>query len=357
MGRLTALGGGIIRREIHGDLFSEIISIENLLTAWQKFSYGKKKKKDVAEFEFSLENNLFTLYEELNRKIYAHQPYESFFIQDPKLRHIHKASVRDRVLHQAVYRVLYPIFDKRFIFDSYSSRLEKGTHAAVKRLKSFAKKAGGNNKISIFALECDVRKFFDSIDQNILLKLLGSRINDVDLLWLLEKIIKSFEKEKNRGLPLGNVTSQLFANVYLNELDQFIKHELKAKYYLRYCDDLVILSESECWLKKQIEPIQKFLHEKLKLELHPDKVFIRKLSQGIDFLGYVILPHHTVLRTKTKRRIFSKVRQKKLELEAGRISRESFEQSLQSYLGILKHCKGGKIEKKIREIISPLLRR
>jgi len=348
-GQVNSVGGGLSGR-VHGNLFSKIIGIGNLFAAWREFSRSKKKKKDIAQLEFNLEENLFTLHEELSRKIYTHQPYESFYICDPKLRHIHKASVRDRVLHQAVFRTLYPIFNKQFIFDSYSSRLSKGTHAAVKRLEAFAVKAGQNNRKNIFALKCDVSKFFDSIDQNILLKLLIKKVDDVGTIWLLEKIIRSFKKGLGRGLPLGNVTSQLFKNVYLNELDQFVKHELKAKYYIRYCDDFLILSGNKNWLVKQIKPIRIFLHKELKLELHPNKVFIRKLRQGIDFLGYVVLPYYTVLRTKTKKRIFKKIRQRKLEFETGKISKGSFEQSLQSYLGILRHCEGYKIREKINKL-------
>jgi len=226
--------------------------------------------------------------------------------------------------------------------------LGKGTHIAVKRLAIFTRKISQNGRKNIFALKCDVKKFFDSINQDVLIGLLERKIGDPDVIWLLKIIISSFEK----SLPLGNVTSQLFANVYLNELDQFMKHELKARYYLRYCDDFVILSENKEWLEEQIEPINRFLYRELKLELHPGKVFIRKFRQGIDFLGYVVLPHYTVLRTKTKRRMFKKIKQRRFELKVRKISRESFEQSLQSHLGILKHCREYKIQKEIHEILS-----
>jgi len=326
--------------------------LENLFLSWREFRRGKKGKLDVQKYEFALEDNLLKLHYQLKNKNYKHSSYSPFYVRDPKLRHIHKARVRDRVLHQAVYRILYPIFDKQFIFDSYSCRLGKGTHTAIKRLEIFCRKASGNNTKNIFALKCDVKKFFDSIDQNILKELLGREIDDPDTMWLIEKIINSFEKVKNKGLPLGNVTSQLFANIYLNELDQFVKHQLKAKYYLRYCDDFIILSEDKESLEEQIEPIQKFLWDSLKLELHDNKVFIRKFRQGIDFLGYVILPHYRVLRTKTKRRIFKKISQKKSDLLNGKISEESFDHTFQSYLGILKHCSGYKIRKQITDILG-----
>jgi hypothetical protein len=183
------------------------------------------------------------------------------------------------------------------------------------------------------------------------MKLIKRKIIDNNALWLIEKIIKSFPA----GIPLGNVTSQLFANIYLNELDQFIKHKLKAKYYLRYCDDFIILEENEKHLNGLVDPVSRFLKDNLKLSLHPGKIIIRKFRQGIDFLGYVSLPHHKVLRTKTRRRMLKKIKNKQDDMRNGNISSCSFNQSLQSYLGILKHCKGYKIRKDIEKIILPML--
>lgn len=286
----------------------------------------------------NLEDNLFQLHTELKDKTYIHSPYTAFYVNDPKLRHIHKASVRDRVLHHAVFRVLYPVFDPHFVHDSYSCRIGKGTHRAVNRLKKFLVQASHNNSRLIYALKCDVRKFFDSIDQNILLELIYQRIHDERTLQLIQQIIGSFEKSPGVGLPLGNVTSQLFANIYLNELDQFIKHQLKAKHYLRYCDDFIILGYNPETLKETVNQIDSFLQKCLKLYLHPNKIIIRKYRQGIDFLGYVILPHHRVLRTKTKSRILKK------------INESINEHSLQSYFGVLSHCSGDKIKQKILKL-------
>lgn len=324
-------------------LFEKIIGLENLFLSWREFSRGKMKKADVQEFKFRLEDNIFKLHHDLKNKIYQHSNYTAFNVCDPKLRRIHKASVRDRVLHHAVFRILYPIFDKSFIFDSYSCRIGKGTHRAVKRLKKFCRKLSHNNTRKSFALKCDIKKFFGSVDQEILIAIVKNKIEDTDTIWLIGKIIKSFE----RGLPLGNVTSQLFANIYLNELDQFIKHNLKIRDYIRYCDDFIILFENKDYLSDLILPINNFLENSLKLEIHPNKIFIRKFSRGIDFLGYAILPHHIVLRTKTKRRILRKMRRRCPNLKNDLISEKSFIQSLQSYLGILKHCRGHKIERKI----------
>ncbi len=317
-----------------------------MFLAWQEFKKGKRNKTDIQQFEFNLENNVFQLHQELKNRTYQHSHYTAFNVCDPKLRRIHKAVVRDRVLHHAIFRILYLIFDKNLIFDSYFCRVDKGTHRAVDQLEKFCGKASKNNSRNIFALKCDIKKFFDSVDQEILLALIKRKIQDENAISIIEKIIRSFPK----GIPLGNVTSQLFANIYLNELDQFIKHGLRIKYYLRYCDDFIILSDSENYLRGLILEINNFLQNKLKLNLHPDKIIIRKHRRGIDFLGYVIFPHYRVLRTKTKRRIFKKMQKRKQELENNSISEESFNQSLQSYLGILKHCDGWKIKKKIKNI-------
>ena len=291
-----------------------------MFLSWKEFKKGKIKKKDVILFQKSLEQSIFNLHKELKNKTYEHSNYFSFYVKDPKLRHIHKACVKDRVLHHAVFRILYPIFDKSFIFDSYSCRTGKGTHRAVNRLNNFARKVSKNNTKTCLILKLDIKKFFDSIDQDILLDLIRRKIEDENAIWLIDKIIKSFPK----GLPLGNITSQLFANIYLNELDKFIKHILKIKYYIRYCDDFVILGGNA---ENLVLEIANFLKNNLKLSLHPYKIVVKRYQQGIDFLGYVSFPHFKVLRTKTKKRMFKKNKP----------------ENLQSYLGVLKHCDSYKV--------------
>lgn len=344
------MGGGSVNY-IH-NTYNKIISLENLLYAWKEFKRGKMKKLDVMQFEFFLEDNLFNLYQELEEKSYIPGQYTSFFVADPKLRHIHKAKVRDRIVHQALFRVLYQIFDPLFIHNSYSCRFNKGIHIGVKHLEQFARKASANYKITIYALKCDIKNFFYNINHIILLQLIREKMNDQNTLWLIEKIVKSFETAPNKGLPLGNVTSQLFANIYLNKLDQFVKHVLKEKYYIRYCDDFIILNKDKNYLLDIISPINDLLVNRLHLNLHSDKIVIRKLNQGIDFLGYVVLPHYKVLRTKTKKRVLRKIKFRKKQLELGLITNKTFNQSLQSYLGILKHCRGNKISDKINVIIK-----
>jgi len=304
-------------------------------------------KRDVQEFEFNLEENIFQIHEELKSKKYKHGSYKSFYVRDPKLRHIHKATVWDRVVHHAVFRILYPIFDKSFVYDSYSCRFGKGTHIAVDRLEKFIIKLSKNNGINIYALKCDVRKFFDSVDKKVLLEIIKRKIKDANSIWLIDLILDSFSKEPGKGLPLGNVTSQLFANIYLNELDQCIKHGLKTKYYLRYCDDFIILGQDPQHLLELTHKIGEFLEEHLSLNLHPNKVILRKHRQGIDFLGYIVLPHHRAIRTKTKRRAIRKVIERRDGFDSGLISEESFRQSLNSYLGMFGHCNGHELEDEI----------
>ncbi|MDP2736468.1 MAG: reverse transcriptase/maturase family protein [bacterium] len=329
--------------------FNDIVSLENLLEAWKEFINGKRNKKDVQEFSLRLMDNIFSLHSDLINHTYNHGGYQAFKINDPKPRDIHKASVRDRLLHHAIYRILYPFFDKTFIADSYSCRVNKGTHRAVNKFREFARQASKNHTRTCWALKCDIRKFFANIDHDILLNILKEYIPDENIILLLKNVIGSFSSEKERavGLPLGNLTSQLFVNIYMNKFDQFVKHKLKAKYYIRYADDFIIFSENKKWLEEQVLLIKEFLRQELKLELHPDKIFIKTITSGVDFLGMVNFSDYRVLRTKTKRRMFNKINGRYNELQNKIISEESFNQSLQSYLGMLKHCRGYKIEKEI----------
>ena len=269
-------------------------------------------------------DNIFALHWDLKNKTYKHGPYHAFNISDPKPRNIHKATVRDRLLHHAIYRVLYPYFDKKFIHDSYSSRLTKGTHKAIKKFENDARKISKNYRKQCFILKCDIRKCFASIDHQILLNILNKHIADEDTIWLLERVITSF----NPGLPLGNLTSQLLINIYMNEFDQFIKHNLKIKHYIRYADDFVLFHQDKNKLLINLRYIKNFLNKKLKFTLHPDKVFIKTLSSGLDFLGWVHFPKHRVLRTVTKRRMFKNLS----------------EENKSSYLGMLKWGNTHKIQ-------------
>lgn len=298
-------GGGSIAympRVQLGHGFDDIISLENLLLAWQEFIAGKKQRLDVQQFGRCLMENLISLHGDLASKNYRHGGYQAFNISDPKPRSIHKASVRDRVLHHAVYRVLYPFFDNVFIHDSYSCRDNKGTHKALEQFKKFCFKVSRNNTQTCWVLKCDIRKFFASVDQNILIGILSTYIPDQDMMWLLKEIISSFKfTQTGKGLPLGNLTSQLLVNIYMHEFDYYAKHQLKAKYYIRYADDFVFLSTDKEWLEQLIPKIAQFLGEVLALELHPNKVYIQSLASGVDFLGWVNFPDHRVLRDQPQR--------------------------------------------------------
>lgn len=339
--------------KIYKNEFEKIISLENLFAAWDAFKSDKRNRFDVQVFERNLEENIFELHRNLKAKKYKHGAYSGFWIRDPKPRHIHKATVRDRVLHHAIFNTLNPIFEPTFIAQSFSCRVGRGTHKGIEALGTITNKISKNSHKSTFALKCDVKKFFDSVDHDILLKILSRKIKDADAMWLLSEIVRSFiSKEANifehRGLPIGNLTSQLFANVYMNEFDQFMKHELRVGHYLRYTDDFVVISDSKEYLEKLIQPTNQFLKEKLGLKLHPNKVSIRKFNQGIDFLGYVVLPHYRQLRTKTKKRIFKKIFSRVLEQKHNLISNKTLEQSLQSYLGVLSHADSYKLSQKLK---------
>ena len=335
--------------KIFSHLYKEITSLDNLFQAWEEFKKDKRKKIDVGIFERHLEDNIFELHKDLASKTYRHSTYSGFYIKDPKIRHIHKAVVRDRIVHHALYKILNPIFESTFISDSYSSRLNYGIHKGFAKLVSYARKVSNNYSRDCWALKCDVRKFFDSVDHKVLLALIKKKVNDPGLVWLLEEIIKSFSKEK--GIPIGNLTSQLFANVYLNEFDQFVKHKLKVKYYLRYADDFLLLDVKREVLAVYMSKLEKFLADNLKLSLHPTKVSLRKLTWGIDFVGYIARPYHQVLRTKTQKRIFRKIKEKIVLFKTSEIEEQTLKQSIQSYLGVLRHANTYKIKQKLESEI------
>jgi len=328
-------------------------SAEHLFVAWDIFKSEKRNKADVMNFEQKVEQYIFQLHRDLRNKIYKHGPYTGFYITDPKRRHIHKATVRDRVLHHAIFKMLNPIFEPGFIADSFSCRIGKGTHRGVGRLAQMLRAVSRNGTRECYALKCDVRKFFDSIDHEILLAILARRIKDPEVMQLLKEIVDSFESGRPdlfhaRGVPIGNLTSQLFANVYMNEFDQFVKQELKIKHYVRYTDDFILVSSDKAGLEKLLAPIEQFLQEKLKLGLHPDKVEIIKYHKGVDFLGYVQFPHHRLMREKSKQRMFRKIRHAYYFYRNGAIEDAEMNAVLQSYLGALKHADAHRLSKTLK---------
>ena len=344
------------------------MSLENIWLAWQRFCQDKQRRLDVLAYARNIEGNMFDLQERLAGGQWRHGAYQPFVVHDPKRRQIHKATVGDRLVHQAVVNVIEPIWERQFIYDSYSCRLGKGTHAAVRRLRGFLQKASVNNTRTVYVLKCDVRRFFDSVDHGRLLLLLKRRVHDPLLLGLLSEIVSSFRllsqpasylggmmslthgtspgnpeyrpprgsTISHKGLPLGNLTSQLFANVYLHELDRYVKFTLREQFYARYCDDFVIAHVSRAYLEELIFQIEAFLEANLGLQLHPAKIEIRTWAQGVDFLGYVLKPHATLLRTKTKRRMIAR----------------ADEYNLASYLGLCLHADAHETEILLRHLVA-----
>lgn len=307
----------------YNNLYNQIISFENLILAWKKAREGKTKKFYVIDFEKEIFYQLMTLHYELKFQIYNPKQLVTFILRDPKTRKISKSHFRDRIVHHAICNILEPIFDKTFISDSCANRKGKGTLYAIKRFDKFLRKVSRNgvtkgkfnkNQIKGYCFKADIKHYFQEINHNILIRIIEKKIADKKVINLIKKIIANFETQRERdiilkGMPLGNLTSQFFANLYLNELDYFVKHELKAKYYIRYVDDFVILHSSKGQLQEWKIRIDFFLKDKLKLELHAQKSKIIPLSKGIDFVGFRNFYHFKLLRKRNIRKI-----RKKLEL-------------------------------------------
>lgn len=298
---------------------------------------GKRQKTDVADFSARFVSNLYQLHDDLIAGRYVHGGYSYFKINDQKPRDIHKASVRDRIVHHALHRALYPYFDRKFIFDSYSCRVNKGTHRALERFEDIARRESHNRAQTVWVLKCDVKKCFASIDHGILKSILQKHIYCTRTFAVLASVIDSFQVgQKGKGIPLGNLISQLFVNIYLNELDQVMKRIFCAKRYVRYADDFVILSRDKAWLEELLPRIGEFLNERLFLDLRLDERPIQTVASGVDFLGWVHFSDHRVLRDKTKWRMF-----KNLE-------RRFSPEALSSYLGLLGHGNAWNLAEKIK---------
>jgi len=263
-------------------LYQKVCSIENLHLAFEKAKKGKTSKPYVIKFEENLDEELQTLQKELESLTYKPHGLTRFIIRDPKTRTIHASHFRDRVVYHALVNILEPIFEKIFIYDSYASRINKGTHNAIKRFDEFQRKTTSNgklvkrqldnNKVTGYVFKADIRKYFENVDHEILLIILKEKIKDERVIWLIRQILNNYETEiSGKGMPLGNLTSQFFANVYLNKLDYFVKHKLKIKYYIRYVDDFVIIHKEIKMLHYYRKEIDNYLNRELKLELHHDK--------------------------------------------------------------------------------------
>lgn len=332
--------------------YKQLVNIENVLRAWQDYSSGKSGKKEVAEFWLDQERHIFALHYELEKEIYKHSPYKKFVIRDPKERIIHKSALIDRIVHQMIYNYLNPIFEDRFIFDTYASIKYRGNHLAVKnfRIKCLRESHGGR-KI-IWVLKCDIKKFFDSVDHEILFSFIEKQVGDEKILKLIRDVLASYNTSPWKGLPLGNLTSQLFANIYLNELDYHVKHVLKMKNYIRFNDDFVIISEDKNLLQDFLVKIKEFLDVRLKLSLPDNKTSIRKFKWGIDFLGHIALPGGFLPREKTKKRMFRKIEERTMDHLKNKISFNKRNQTINSYLGMIKNCNAFKLTQKVLSTID-----
>ena len=290
------------------NLWRELCTNSNLELAFKRARKHKTQKPCVLEFEADSKNNLSQLRTELLFHFYRPKPLETFILRDPKTRKISKSHFRDRVIHHALCNIIEPMFEKCFMYDSYANRIGKGTLEAIKRFEYFQRKVSHNYTTNAYVLKADIRHYFDDVDHVVLLDIIQKKVKDQKIMWLIKRILSNYSTDIGKGMPLGNLTSQFFANVYLNELDQFVKHQLKARYYIRYVDDFVFFNISPTVLQQWKEEIAQFLTEHLELQLHPDKSKIILLNRGVEFLGFKIFPHHKLLKRKNMRYFLRKLR-------------------------------------------------
>ncbi len=334
-------------------IFPKIYDFENLYIAALEAKKSKRFKDEVLKFNSNLEENLIIIQNELIHKTYKVGKYRQFYINEPKKRLIMALPFKDRVIQWAIYRNLYPIYDKQFIYDSYGCRVGKGTHKAADRLQYWLRQVDRKQQ-KYYYLKLDISKYFYRVNHAILLDILRKKIEDKDLMWLLEIIVNSEdvpfglpagmeadqcsdeERLFDTGMPIGNLTSQLFANVYLNELDQYAKHNLRIHYYIRYMDDIIILSDNKKYLHQVKEEIEIFLKEKLALDLNK-KTAIRPISCGIEFVGFRLWPTHRKLKKSGIKKIKKRIKTLQKAYRNGSMTFEKVNASMQSYFGIMKH--------------------
>lgn len=310
-----------------GNLFNGLISYDNLLSAFKKAYRGCSKSYEAMRFRFNLENELLLLRDALQSGHYQHGRYRIFRVHDPKERTISVAPFRDRVVHHAIVNILEPIFERIFIHDSYATRKGKGTHRAIKRVQTFLKQ-------NEWYFRTDVEKYFDSVRHNTLISIVERKIKDREMLSVIEKTIMH-GGNTGRGLPIGNLTSQFFANVYLDPLDHYVKDHLRVKHYVRYMDDMVILAGDSEYLKEMHCAMHTFLYEKLGLCMKEKSTYINRRSNGISFLGARIFPCVLRLGRKNLVRSLRKLKEKKMEYISGSLPEQNFTESLTSIAGHL----------------------
>jgi len=327
------------------NLFDKITTFDNLLRAAQKAQKGKRFKEACAVFNLNLEKELIQLQRELKEKTYRHGNYNDFFVYDPKQRLISAAPYRDRVVHHALCNLIEPIFDRSFIEDSYACRKGRGTHAAVNRYSHYARKYQ-------YVLKCDIQRYFQSVDQKTLLDIIARKIRCAETLWLIREIICSrndatslfyFEGDdlftpvqRKKGIPIGNLTSQFFANVYLDGFDHFVKEALRLP-YIRYVDDFVAFSNNKERLQQAKQAMTDFLAS-LRLKVHPKKCRIYQVREGVRFLGYRIFSTHRLLVKDNVLRMRRRLKKMSALYREGQISLKRLHQSVQSWIGHASHA-------------------
>ncbi len=328
----------------HGNLFEKIITFENLLLAAKKAMIGKKDKAAVSTFYFHLENEIINIQQELTTGSYRPKEYTLFEIREPKPRKICSSEFRDRVVHHAICNIVEPIFERRSIYDSYACRTGKGSHVAVVRCQQFT-------KIFRYYLKCDIRKFFESIDHTVLKILLRRMFKDDRLLALLDVIIdhKVPGGASGRGLPIGNLTSQHFANFYLGELDHILKDRQGIKGYVRYMDDFISFSDNKESLHQLLTAIKKFVEDKLKLELKDSVTTIAPVTEGVPFLGFRIFPGIIRIKRENLIRMNQKLKRKEKLYLKGRITERELVQSVGSIVAHVSHVNSLAVRRKIFE--------
>jgi retron-type reverse transcriptase len=342
------------------NLYEKLCSYDNLLLAFKKAKKRKSRKGYVIKFESNLENELKQLQIELISSTYGPRPLKTFIVRDPKTRKISASNFRDRVVHHALCNVIEPIFEKIFIYDSYANRKGKGTLAALKRFDEFKRKISHNGRlvknsvdnprVRSYVLKADIKHYFDTVDHEILIRILRKKIADERVIQLIKRILTNHKtKILGKGMPLGNLTSQFFANIYLNELDYFVKHNLKAKYYLRYVDDFVILHPSKEVLEDYKEKVNQFLEEDLKIELHPEKSKIIPLAQGVGLLGFRVFYYHKLMKKSNILKMKRKVELFKMQYRIAQISLDQIKHSFNGWSGYAMQGNTYKLRKEIAE--------
>ncbi len=335
------------------NIFPKIYDFENLLKAYKAARKCKRYRADVMAYTDKLEENLIELQNELIWQTYRVGRYNIFYVYEPKKRMIMSLQFKDRVAQHAIYSQLNPFFEKQFIYDSYACRIGKGTHKAIYRLNNWLKQTDRKPR-RYYYLKLDIAKYFYRIDHKILLDILERKIADKALLNILSVIINCEDTKfgmplgadigdvafdellDDVGLPIGNLTSQMFANLYLNELDQFCKHKLHLHYYIRYMDDIIILHQDKKYLGMIRDTIADFLDTKLHLQLNK-KTCIRPTSMGIEFVGFRIWSTHIKLRKKTAKKLKKRLQHMFNAYRIGEIDKDTLNRSIASYRGVLKH--------------------